>query len=185
MRRRAFITLLSGAAARRQFLHLAAGAGVLPAVSRNARAQGYPSRPITIVAPYASGGPVDTIARVVAERMRVSLGQPVIIENVTGANGTIGVGRVARASPDGYTLVYGPWATQVVNPAVYALPYDVLKDFEPVSLIASSPWVVAAKTAMPANDLKGFIAWLRQHPDKAVAGTSGVGSPGHVGAVFF
>src|SRR6476660_4325816 len=106
---------------RRQFLHLAAAAAALPAASRIARAQAYPARPITLVVPFASGGPVDTLARIVAERMRPSLGQPIVIENVTGAGGSIGAGRVAHAVPDGYTLVIGIWTTHVVNGAIYAL----------------------------------------------------------------
>jgi tripartite-type tricarboxylate transporter receptor subunit TctC len=170
---------------RRQFLHLVTGAVALPTVSQIARAQPYPSRPITMVVPFATGGPTDTIARLIAEGMRPSLGQPVIIENVSGASGSLGVGRVARASPDGYTLSYGAWSTHVANPAAYLLPYDVLKDFEPVSLIASTPWLIVAKNAMPANDLKGLIVWLKANPDKALAGTSGAGTPGHVGGVLF
>src|SRR5262249_48969506 len=109
---------------RRQFLHLAAGGAVLPAISRIARAQAYPARPITMVVPFAAGGPTDTIARVIADGMRVPLGQPVIIENVTGAAGSLGVGRVARAAPDGYTISIGQWGSHVTNGAIYALQYD-------------------------------------------------------------
>jgi tripartite-type tricarboxylate transporter receptor subunit TctC len=152
---------------RRQFLHLAAGAAALPAVSRVAMAQAYPTRLITIVVPYAAGGPTDVIGRILAERMRAVLGQTVIVENVTGANGTIGVGRVARATPDGYTISIGHWSTHVVNGAIYQLPYDLLNDFEPISLIATNSYVIVAKNAVPANDLKGFIAWLKANPDKA------------------
>jgi len=151
----------------------------------SAKAQVYPSRPVTIVVPLAAGGPTDTIGRIVAERMRASLGQPLIIENVTGAAGSIGVGRVARATPDGYTISIGQWGTHVVNGAIYALQYDLLRDFEPISLIASNPWLVVAKKTMPATDLKGLIAWLRANPDKASAGTAGAGSPAHVFGVFF
>ena len=124
---------------RRQFLHLVAGAAALPAASPIVMAQAYPSRSITMVVPFAAGGPDDTLARIVAERMRASLGQPVVIENVTGAGGSIGVGRVARAVPDGYTLVIGIWTTHVVNGAIYALQYDVLNDFEPIALLANNP----------------------------------------------
>jgi len=170
---------------RRRFLRLAAGAAALPAVSRGARAQTYPSRPLTIVVPFAAGGATDVIARIVAERMRVSLGQPVIIENVTGANGSIGVGRAARATPDGYTISIGHWSTHVVNGAIYALQYDVLTDFEPISLITSNPQLIVAKNTMPANDLKGLIAWLKANPDKASQGTAGAGSTAHLGGVFF
>ena len=114
---------------RRDFLHLAVGAAALPAISRLAWAQAYPTRPITIVVPYPAGGPTDTLARIIADHMRTSLGQPVIIENVTGGVGSIGVGRVARAAPDGYTVSIGHWSTHVVNGATLKLPYDVLNDF--------------------------------------------------------
>ena len=170
---------------RRRFLHLAAGAAMLPAMSWIARAQTYPARPLTIVVPFAAGGPIDTLARVVAERMRVPLGQPVIIENVSGAAGNIGVGRVARAAPDGYTLVAGFWGTHVVNGAVYALPYDVVNDFEPVLLMANNVQVIVGRKTLPADDLKGLIAWLKANPDTAAAGTAGGGSPQHVDGVFF
>jgi tripartite-type tricarboxylate transporter receptor subunit TctC len=148
-------------------------------------AQPYPSRPITIVVPFAAGGPTDVIARTMAQQMRASLGQTVVVENVAGANGNIGVGRVARAAPDGYTLSIGHWSTHVVNGAVYALPYDLLKDFEPISLLATNSYLIVAKNAVPANDLKGLIAWLKANPDKASEGTAGAGSPQHVGGVFF
>ena len=147
-------------------------------------AQVYPSRPITIVVPFAAGGPTDVIARTMAQHMRASLGQSVIIENVAGANGNIGVGRVARAAPDGYTISIGHWSTHVVNGAVYPLPYDVLKDFEPISLIATNSYLIVAKNAVPANDLKSFIAWLKANPGKASEGTAGAGSPQHVSGVF-
>jgi len=143
---------------RRTFLHLAAGAAALPVMSRTAAAQAYPTRPITIVVPYPAGGPTDTLARILAEHVRVSLGQPVIIENVSGAGGSIGVGRVARAAPDGYTVSIGHWQTHVLNGASYQLPYDVVNDFEPVSLLADTPqWIVARKT-LPAKDLSELIA---------------------------
>jgi tripartite-type tricarboxylate transporter receptor subunit TctC len=135
--------------------------------------------------PFAAGGPTDVIARTMAQHMRASLGQSVIIENVAGANGNIGVGRVARAAPDGYTISIGHWSTHVVNGAVYPLPYDVLKDFEPISLIATNSYLIVAKNAVPANDLKSFIAWLKANPDKASEGTAGAGSPQHVSGVFF
>jgi tripartite-type tricarboxylate transporter receptor subunit TctC len=170
---------------RRDFVRLAAGVAALPVASRTAMAQAYPSRSITMFVPFAAGGPVDTLARILAERMRASLGQTVVIENVTGAGGSIGTGRVARAAPDGYTLVIGIWTTHVVNGAIYALQYDVLNDFEPVALLANNPQVIVAKKSMPANDLKGLIAWLKLNPDKASAGTAGVASPQHVLGVFF
>ncbi len=151
----------------------------------SAGAQVYPSRPITVIMPFAAGGPLDTIGPIMAERMRVSLGQTVIIENVTGAAGSIAVGRVARAAPDGYTLSIGSWATHVLNGAIYALQYDVLNDFEPVSLITTQPVLIVAKKSMPANDLKELIAWLQANPDKAAQGTAGAGSVLHIAGVFF
>jgi tripartite-type tricarboxylate transporter receptor subunit TctC len=151
----------------------------------SAPAQVYPSRPITVVVPFAAGGPNDIVARIIAEPMRGSLGQPVIIENVAGANGTIGVGRVARAMPDGYTLSIGSFNSHVVNGAVYSLSYDVLRDFDPVALISSSASLIVARSSLPANDLAGLIAWLKANPDKALAGTPGVGSSNHVYCIFF
>jgi tripartite-type tricarboxylate transporter receptor subunit TctC len=158
--------------------------GILGAVGP-ATSQTYPSRPITMVVPFAAGGPMDVVARVVAEGMQASLGQNVIIENVVGAGGSIGAGRVARAAPDGLTISYGGWPTHVINGAVYALPYDVLNDFEPVSLTASAPWLLLAKNGMPGDDLKGLIAWLKSNPDKASAGHGGVGSASHVFGAWF
>jgi len=124
---------------------------------------------------------MDSIARIVAERMRTPLSQPIIVDNATGASGTIGVGRVARATADGYTLLYGAWATQVVNGAVYALPYDLIDDFEPIVLTSITPWLIAAKYGVPANDLLALIDWLKANPDRVSAGTSGAGGPGHIG----
>jgi tripartite-type tricarboxylate transporter receptor subunit TctC len=169
---------------RRRFLHLAAGAVAIPAASRLAMAQTYPTRPITMIMPYPPGGGSDAIGRIVAERMRASLGQPVVIENVGGANGSIGVGRAARAAPDGYTLVMGLWNTHVANAALYALSYNVVTDFEPVSLLASSPLLIAAKKTMQVNDLKELIAWLKANPGRASQGIQGFGSIPHVAGVF-
>jgi tripartite-type tricarboxylate transporter receptor subunit TctC len=169
---------------RRQFLHLAAGTAALSAISREARAQAYPSRAVTIIVPAAAGGPTDTITRTLSERMRASLGQPIIIENNGAAGGSIAVGRAARAAPDGYTVSIGHWATHVVNGAVYPLQYDLLKDLEPVSLISINPFLIAAKNAVPADDLKSFIAWLKANSGQASQGTSGAGSPSHVGGVL-
>ena len=170
---------------RRRFLHLAAGSVALPAVSRIARAQTYPTRPITIITPFPAGGSTDVIGRIVAERMRVSLGQPIIIESVSGANGSIGVGRVGRAAPDGYTLVIGQWNTLVANGALYALRYDLQNDFEPIALLTESPLVITVKKSMPAKDLKEFVVWLKTNPNKATQGHPGIGSPAHVAGVFF
>ena len=169
----------------RKLLYLAACAAALSVVSQTTEAQTYPSRSITIVVPAAAGGPLDVLARILSERMRLTLTQPLIIENVAGAAGSIGVGRVARAPPDGYTLTVGMWGTHVVNAAIYPLSYDVVTDFEPIGLIGSMPELIVANKTIPANDLKGLIEWLREHPDKATQGTSGVGSAGHVAGVFF
>jgi tripartite-type tricarboxylate transporter receptor subunit TctC len=138
-----------------------------------------------MINPFPAGAPLDTIARVVGERMRVSLGQPVIIENVPGAAGTLGVGRAARAAADGYTVSVGNFSSHVLASATYAVQYDVLKDLEPVALLASNPQLIISSTSVPANDLKGLIAWLKAAPDKASAGTAGVGSISHVAGVFF
>jgi tripartite-type tricarboxylate transporter receptor subunit TctC len=138
-----------------------------------------------MIVPFPAGGPTDTIARIVAEGMRVSLRQPIIIENVTGAGGTIGVGRVARAVPDGYTLSVGFLGTHVLNGAIYRLQYDVLKDFEPVALLASNPQLIVAKNALPAKSLNELIVWLQANPGKASQGTAGVGSPAHVSGAYF
>jgi tripartite-type tricarboxylate transporter receptor subunit TctC len=148
-------------------------------------AQNYPARPITMVVPFSAGGPTDTIARIMAERMRGPLGQTVIIENVTGAAGSIGVGRVARAAPDGYTLSIGHWSTHVVNGAIYSLPYDVFNDFEPISLIASNPQLLISKLGVPASNLKELIAWAKANQDKLTIGTAGVGAASHVSGVYF
>jgi tripartite-type tricarboxylate transporter receptor subunit TctC len=170
---------------RRQFLHLATSAATVPAVSHITWAQSYPSRPITIVVPFPAGGGTDAVARTIADGMRTSLGQTVIIENLAGANGSVGVGRVARARGDGYTIGMGEWGSFVANGAVYALPYNLLTDFSPISLVTTQPLVIVAKKTVPANDLQGLVAWLIDNPDKALAGTSGIGGIQHVGGVYF
>ena len=129
--------------------------------------------------------PTDALARIIAERMREALGQPVIIENVSGAAGTIGVGRVARAEPDGYTISLGPWNSHVVTGAIYSLQWDLLKDFEPVAVIADNPAVIVSKSTAPATNLKELIAWIKANPDKLSAGTSGVGAATHVAGILF
>ena len=168
---------------RRRFLHLAAGAAGLPVLSRIARAQAYPTRPITIVVPFPAGGSTDVVGRIIAEKMRSSLGQTIIIENVGGAGGSIGVGRVARAAPDGYTLDIGQWDTHVANGAIYPLNYDLQNGFEPIALISSNPLLILAKKALPADDLQGLIAWLKANPDKASAAVPTAGS--HVAGILF
>jgi tripartite-type tricarboxylate transporter receptor subunit TctC len=169
---------------RRRFLHLAAGAAALPAVSRLASAQSYPSRPITLIVPFPPGGLTDVTGRLVAEGMRQTLGQTIIIENVSGATGSIGTGRVARATPDGYTIQVGIWNTHVANGITYALTYDIVNDFEPIALLADAPNVFLGKQALPAKDFKELIAWLKANPDKASFGSTGVGGPGHLLALI-
>ncbi len=170
---------------RRQFLHLAAGAAALPAVSHMAMADTYPARPITMIVPYAIGGPADTIARTMADRMGASLHQTVVVENFTGAGGSVGVGHVARAVPDGYTIGIGNWGSNVANGALYTLPYDLLTDFQPVSMLPSEPNLILAKSSMPATNLQDLIAWLKANAGKATGGTSGVGGPSHVAGILF
>jgi tripartite-type tricarboxylate transporter receptor subunit TctC len=170
---------------RRRFLQLATGAAALPVAARAARAQIYPSRPISIVVGLPAGSAMDTAGRIVAERMRASLAQPVIIENVSGANSSIAAGRVARAAPDGHTILIGSWNTHVANGALYSLPYNVLTDFEPISLLLNISYLIVAKKDMPANDLQGFIGWLQARSDMATEATSGIGSAQHVGGILF
>ena len=150
-----------------------------------AAAQPFPSRPVTLIVPFGAGGPVDTLARSLSEAMRASLGQPVLIENVTGASGTLGVGRAARATPDGYTVSIGNWPSHVVASATYPVQYDVLKDFAPVARLSSNPYVVVGRKDLPAKDLKELIAWLKANPDKATEGTAGPGAGQHVSGVYF
>src|SRR5262249_9657907 len=142
---------------RRRILKFAVGAAALSFIHREASAQAYPSRPITLVVAFGAGGPSDVIARILAEGMRGSLGQPVMIENVPGASGTIGVGRVAGASPDGYTLVLGNWATHVLNGPMFSLTYDLQKDFEPAALVSSDPLIIVARKTIPAQNLREFV----------------------------
>lgn len=170
---------------RRQFLHLAAGAVALPFAPHVARAQAYPSRPITIVVPLAAGGGLDLTARLLAEMMRSSFGQPVIVENVTGASGSIGVGRAARSAPNGYTLSIGQLSTHVLNGAVLSLSYDLLKDLDPVSLISNVPFIIVSRKGLPVNDLRGLIALLKANPDKITAGILGLGTASHVAGLLF
>ncbi len=168
----------------RKLLFAAAVAAFLQNMA-SATAQVYPARPITMIVPASAGGPTDNIGRILAQRMQTSLGQNVIIENVSGASGTIGTTRVARAAPDGYTIGIGGWNHYVVNGAIYALPYDLLTDFEPVSLIAAGPQVIVAKKTIPANDLRELIAWLKANAGNVSFGTGGLGSPPHVSGLSF
>ena len=170
---------------RRQFLHLAAGAAALPAVSHMAMADTYPAHPITMIVPYAIGGPADAIARTIADRMGASLHQTIVVENFTGAGGSAGVGHLARAVPDGYTIGIGNWGSNVANGALYTLPYDLLTDFEPVSMLPSEPNLILSKTSISASNLQDLIAWLKANAQKATGGTSGVGGPSHVAGILF
>src|SRR5471030_2742487 len=151
----------------------------------HADAQTFPSKQITLVVPFTAGGPTDTLARILAERMGRSLGQTVIVDNTTGAAGTIGVARVVRAAPDGYTIGIGHWSTHVVNPAIYPLKFDILADLEPLSFIATNPLLLVGRKDLPAADLTGLIAWAKAKPDQATAATSGVGAASHIGGLYF
>jgi tripartite-type tricarboxylate transporter receptor subunit TctC len=149
----------------------------------SALAEGYPTRPVTFVIPFAAGGPTDTLARSLAQPLAATLGQSVVIENVVGAGGSVGVGRVAHAASDGYTISLGNWSTHVINGAIYALQYDLLNDFEPIALLPGSPQLIVAKRTVPAANLGELIAWLKTN--KASMGTAGVGTAGHVSGLFF
>lgn len=151
----------------------------------NIAAQNYPTRPIVVVVPFTAGGPTDALMRVLGERMRATLGEPLLVENVTGAAGTIGVGRVVRAAPNGYTLSVGHWSTHVINGAIYPLEFDLLKDLAPVALLTNYPMLLVAKNSVPARDVKEFIAWARANQDKISAGSIGVGSAAHVAGIYF
>ena len=170
----------------RQTLSRAAlGAALLAASISSATATSFPERPVTVVVPFSAGGPTDALIRTLGERMRETLGKNVLIENVTGAAGTIGVGRVARAANDGYTLSFGHWSTHVINGAVYPLNFDLQTDLEPVALLTSYPMLLVSKRDVPANDLKEFIAWAKANQEKTAVGTIGVGSAAHVAGVYF
>ena len=153
--------------------------------SGRAAAQTFPSKQITLVVPFTAGGPTDTLARILAERMSRTLGQTVIVDNTTGAAGTIGVTRVVRAAPDGYTIGIGHWSTHVVNPAIYPLPFDILEDLEPLASIATNPQLLVSRKDLPAADLKGLIEWAKANSEKVTAGTAGVGSASHIGGLYF
>src|SRR4030088_1442833 len=150
-----------------------------------ALAENFPSHPITIVVPFSAGGPSDVMARILAERMKVTLGENLLIENVTGAGGSIGVGRAVRSPPDGYTISLGHLGTHVANGAIYKLGYDLVTDLEPVVLLPSNPMIVVSKNAIPAKSLKELIAWLKARPAPATAGTAGAGSGSHIAGLYF
>jgi len=150
-----------------------------------AAAEDFPSRPITIIVPFSAGGPTDTLARILGERMKDSLGQSLIVENVTGAGATIGVGRAIQAAPDGYTLVLGNWTSHVGAPALYPVQWNILTDLEPVARLSVSSLMIVGKTALPANNAKELIAWLKDNPDKASGASVGAGSGAHICGLYF
>jgi tripartite-type tricarboxylate transporter receptor subunit TctC len=151
----------------------------------NAFAETFPSHPITVIVPFSAGGPSDAMMRVMAERMKVALGEPLVIENVTGAGGSLGVGRTVRSPPDGYTVGFGHLGTNVANGAIYKLGYDLVTDLEPVVLLPSNPMIIVSKNAVPAKSLGELLAWLKARPTPATAGTAGAGSGSHIGALYF
>jgi tripartite-type tricarboxylate transporter receptor subunit TctC len=151
----------------------------------SALAENFPSHPITIIVPFSAGGPSDAMARVLAERMKATLGEALLIENVTGAGGSIGVGRAVRSPPDGYTISFGHLGTHVANGAIYKLGYDLVTDLEPVVLLPSNPMIVVSKNAVPAKSLKELIEWLKARPAPATAGTAGAGSGSHIAGLYF
>jgi tripartite-type tricarboxylate transporter receptor subunit TctC len=150
-----------------------------------AGAEKYPSHPITVIVPFSAGGPSDAMMRILAERMKQTLGETVLIENVTGAGGSIGVGRTVRSPPDGYTIGFGHLGTNVANGAIYKLGYDLVSDLEPVVLLPSNPMIIVSKNAVPAKSLTELLAWLKSRPTPPTAGTAGAGSGSHIAGLYF
>jgi tripartite-type tricarboxylate transporter receptor subunit TctC len=169
----------------RQWLMLLMAMSIAICGNRVCVAQEYPSRPISMIVPFPAGGATDNVARFLAEKIRAILGQPVVIENVAGAAGSLGVGRAARSAPDGYTLSIGTSTTHMLTGGLYALPFDLLRDLEPVIEIGSEPLLIVGRKGLPADDLKGLIAWLKANPDKATVGIAGVGATGHLAGISF
>ena len=169
----------------RRWFAVAIAAFVWLGCGGSASAEDYPTRAITMIVPFPAGGATDTLARFLAEKMRAILGQPIIIENVGGAAGSIGVTRAVRAAPDGYTLSIGTSTTHMLTGGLYNLPFDLLKDLEPIILIGSEPLLLVGKKDFPADDLKGLIGWLKANPDKASVGIAGVGATGHLAGISF
>src|SRR3954462_6825035 len=156
-------------------------AGLLAVVCvAGASAQDYPNRPISVIVPFPAGGPTDAIIRNLGERMRVSLGQPLIVEYVTGAGGTVGTTRANRAAPDGYTIICGHFGTHATNGAVYSLPYDLVTDFTPISLLPRNPYLIVVNKGLPVADLKDFMAYLKANPEKVNMGHPGAGTGPHL-----
>jgi tripartite-type tricarboxylate transporter receptor subunit TctC len=171
--------------ARRKFLHLASGAVAAGSYSGSAFALDYPTRPITIVVPFAAGGATDVLARVLADPMSKALGQTMIVENVTGAAGSIGVSRVVRATPDGYTLSIGTLTTHVLIGGLYKLDFDLLNDLTPIAELAYEPLLICVKNSLPVHNLQELIAWLKANPGKASVGIPGAGSTGNLAGISF
>lgn len=166
-------------------LHGAMAMAVAMSAAPVCLAQGYPSKPVTIVVPFSAGGPTDTLARILSEPMRASLGQPVVIDNTTGAGGSIGVGKVARSAPDGHTVSIGHWGTHVVNGAYYTkLPFDLLGDFRPVVWLASNPQMIVSRNSVPATNLEELVGWIKASPKPVLMGTGGVGGASHIAAIY-
>ena len=170
---------------RRRLLYWAAAAAALAVASQGAAAQTYPSKPITMIVPFAAGGSTDSTARIVADAMGTPLGQTVVIENIGGGSGSIGVDRCVRATPDGYSICLGSWASHVVAAAIHPASYDVLNDLAPISLVASNPMIIVAKKTLPANNLAELVAWLKANPGVALLGTAGPGSASNLAGAFF
>jgi len=166
-------------------LAAAAAVAVVLGLIGPAFAEQYPSRPITIIVPFSAGGPTDTLARLLAESMRKTLGQTIVVENITGAGASIGVTRAIQSPPDGYTLSIGNWTSHVGAGAMYPVSWDILKDLEPISLLTATPLLIVGKNDLPAKDGRELIAWLKAHPDKASAATIGAGSAAHVCGLYF
>ncbi len=171
MRRRDILTAL-----------IAAACLLLPLA---ARAQSFPDRPLTMVVPFPAGGATDVLARILSERMKAALGQPIVVENVGGAAGTIALGKVVRAPADGYTLSIGTSTTHMLTGGLYDLPFDLLTDLDPVIMIGSEPLLIVAKKDLPVHNLKELIAWLKANPGKASVGIAGVGATGHLAGIAF
>jgi tripartite-type tricarboxylate transporter receptor subunit TctC len=150
-----------------------------------AAAENYPSHPITVIVPFSAGGPSDAMMRILAERMKLPLGETILIENVTGAGGSLGVGRTVRSAPDGYTIGFGHLGTNVANGAIYKLGYDLVADLEPVVMLPSNPMIIVSKNAVPAKSLKELLEWLKSRPIPAAAGTAGAGSGSHIAGLYF
>ncbi len=165
-------------------LCVALGLAALVGVS-GVQAQSFPSKPITVIVPFPAGGSTGAMARILLEPMQAILGQPIVIENIGGAGGSIGAGRVARAAPDGYTFVFTHMQTHVLNGAVLNLPYDVVTDFEPLALISDTPQIIVTRTAFPANSIKELIEWFKANPDKGTSGAVGIGGPSDISAWQF